>query len=117
MSIIPQPFRYILVYLFLFLHSFIYFGCNTSGAIQQSADKPSNLQILQDKISYIISDPNLFNAQIGLYIESIENSETVFANNEHKLFISASNMKIFTTATALLRFGPRFTYKNKNLSE
>jgi len=105
--------RYILFCLCLFLYSSINIGCNTSSAVQQSAEKNSNLQILRDKISYIISDPNLFNAQIGLYIESIENGETIFANNDHKLFISASNMKIFTTATALLRFGPRFTYKTK----
>ena len=113
MFIIPKPLRYILICLFLSLYSSINVGCNTSGAVQQSIDKSSNLQILQDKIAYIISDPNLFNAQIGLYIESVENGETIFANNEHKLFISASNMKIFTTTTALLRFGPRFTYKTK----
>lgn len=113
MSIIPKPLRFTFNCFFLSLYAFINISCNTSGAVQQSADNISNLQLLRDKISYIISDPNLFNAQIGLYIESIEDGETIFANNEHKLFISASNMKIFTTTTALLRFGPRFTYKTK----
>jgi D-alanyl-D-alanine carboxypeptidase/D-alanyl-D-alanine-endopeptidase (penicillin-binding protein 4) len=117
MSIIFKFLRYISICSLLFLISFTNIGCSRSGAVKQTAGQNSNLQILQDKISYIISDPNLFNAQIGLYIESIDNGETIFANNEHKLFISASNMKIFTTASALLRFGPGFIYKTKIYSE
>jgi len=113
MSNIFKAVRYISVCSLLFLIVFINTGCSTSGAVQKTTGQSSNLQILQDKISYIISDPNLFNAQIGLYIESIDNGETIFASNEHKLFISASNMKIFTTTTALLRFCPGFKYKTK----
>jgi D-alanyl-D-alanine carboxypeptidase/D-alanyl-D-alanine-endopeptidase (penicillin-binding protein 4) len=111
MFIIFRPPGYISFIKLIFLLSFIITGCSTSGKITNIPEPQSNLKNLQDKLSYIISDPNLFNAQIGLYIESIDIGETIFAHNEHKLFISASNMKIFTTATALLRFGPGFTYK------
>jgi D-alanyl-D-alanine carboxypeptidase/D-alanyl-D-alanine-endopeptidase (penicillin-binding protein 4) len=65
---------------------------------------------LREKIEYLINDPNLFNAQIGVYLESLRNGEVLFARNEHRLFISASNMKIYTTAVALLNFGPDFRY-------
>lgn len=87
------------------------FGCSTSAKVTKVATPQPNIKNLQDNLSYVISDPNLFNAQLGLYIESVNSGEIIFAHNEHKLFISASNMKIFTTVTALLKFGPRFTYK------
>jgi len=111
MSNISKLLRYISSYIIILIVSFFIISCSTSGAGQKITTQVSNLKLLQDKLSYIISDPNLFNAQIGLYVESMDNGETIFAHNEHKLFISASNMKIFTTVTALLRFGPGFTYK------
>jgi D-alanyl-D-alanine carboxypeptidase/D-alanyl-D-alanine-endopeptidase (penicillin-binding protein 4) len=98
----------ILCLMFLFC-----FGCSSSESITKISDPESTQNTLKDKLAYIISDPNLFNAQIGLYVESIDRGEVLFNHNEHKLFISASNMKIFTTATALLNFGPRFTYKTR----
>jgi D-alanyl-D-alanine carboxypeptidase/D-alanyl-D-alanine-endopeptidase (penicillin-binding protein 4) len=104
-------FRNLSVCLFIGFVSFFATACSTSSQITKSAEPQSNLNYLQDNLSYVISDPNLFNAQLGLYVESIDNGEIIFAHNEHKLFISASNMKIFTTVVALLRFGPRFTYK------
>ena len=90
---------------------FYIFGCSSTETVTKIAEPLPNLTTLKDKLAYIISDPNLFNAQIGLYVESVESGDILFHQNEHKLFISASNMKIFTTAAALLRFGPRFTYK------
>jgi len=113
MSNISKLFRSIPILLILSSFLFVITGCSVSGNGSKTTVQISNLKILQDKISYIIADPNLFNAQIGVYIESIENGETIFSHNEHKLFIPASNMKIFTTATALIRFGPNFTYKTK----
>ena len=64
-------------------------------------------------ISYLISDPNLFNANVGIYVESLDRGDILFKQNEHKLFIPASNMKLFTSATALLRFGPDFRFKTE----
>jgi D-alanyl-D-alanine carboxypeptidase/D-alanyl-D-alanine-endopeptidase (penicillin-binding protein 4) len=113
MSTIYIPFRYIINYVLLLFFTLLTIGCSTSGQIAQEQPTQSNLKSLQDKLAYVISDPNLFNAQVGLYIESLDNGETIFSHNEHKLFISASNMKIFTTTTALLRFGPGFKYHTK----
>jgi D-alanyl-D-alanine carboxypeptidase/D-alanyl-D-alanine-endopeptidase (penicillin-binding protein 4) len=113
MSSISIFFQYIKKCLLLSLVSLLIVGCSTSTQLTKVPESQSNIKNLQDKFAYVISDPNLFNAQIGLYVESVDNGEIIFAHNEHKLFISASNMKIFTTATALLRFGPGFTYKTK----
>ena len=86
-------------------------ACSAPQVVSRTGNDMPPLDQLRDKIAYLVDDPNLFNAQVGVYIESLESDETVFARNEHKLFISASNMKIFTTATALLKFGPNFRYK------
>jgi D-alanyl-D-alanine carboxypeptidase/D-alanyl-D-alanine-endopeptidase (penicillin-binding protein 4) len=111
MSSISILFRNIKKDLLLTLISLLIVGCSTSAQISKVPESQSNTKNLQDKLAYFISDPNLFNAQVGLYVESVDNGEIIFTHNEYKLFISASNMKIFTTATALLRFGPGFTYK------
>ncbi len=95
----------------LIILSFVIAGCTSSGKVPLPSEYTSNLDVLSAKITSLVSDPRLFNAQIGVYIESIDYGETIYTQNEHKLFISASNMKIFTTATALLRFGPGFRYK------
>ena len=112
-SSIYIPFQHLRNWLLLIFPCLLIVGCSTSAQISKTTDSQPNIKNLQDKLAYVISDPNLFNAQIGLYVESLNRGETVFAHNEHKLFISASNMKIFTTATALLRFGPGFRYKTK----
>jgi D-alanyl-D-alanine carboxypeptidase/D-alanyl-D-alanine-endopeptidase (penicillin-binding protein 4) len=111
MNLIPKSFRTFNKFFFVSFVFLFIIGCSTSSQITKPPELQSGVQTLQDKLSYTISDPNLFNAQIGLYVESVDNGEVIFAHNEHKVFISASNMKMFTTATALLRFGPGFTYK------
>ena len=103
-----QPF-YLISSFFLF--SIFTSNCSTAPKKSESALIHSNLENLRKKIVWLISDPNLFNAQVGIYIESIDRGEAIFAQNEHKLFISASNMKMFTTAATLLNFGPDFKYK------
>jgi D-alanyl-D-alanine carboxypeptidase/D-alanyl-D-alanine-endopeptidase (penicillin-binding protein 4) len=98
-------------YFGLTIFSLYSFGCSPSTEVTKVSAPQPNIKNLQDNLAYVISNPNLFNAQLGLYVESLKSGEIVFAHNEHKLFISASNMKIFTTAVALLKFGPRFNYK------
>ncbi len=78
-----------------------------------SSEPVSPEEILYRNITYLLSDPNLFNAMIGVYVESLDNGDILFKQNEHKLFIPASNMKLFTSATALLKFGAEFRFKTE----
>ena len=74
--------------------------------------KPSNpFEELNNEIDYLLSDPNLQNAQIGLYIESLSDQKILYKMNEYKLFIPASNMKLFTTAAAFAILGDDFRFK------
>jgi len=94
------------------LFCFALFQFHCSHHLQEN-DPNRNLNLLREQITSLIGDPNLFNAQIGLYIESMSSGELIYQCNEHKLFIPASNMKIFTTATALLKFGPHFRFQTQ----
>ena len=95
----------------VFILAFLLHGCSTHTRPPLTERHKTALDILIEKTNYLIADPQLFNAQIGVTIESVDEGETLFALNEHKLFISASNMKLFTTAAALLNFGPTFHFK------
>ena len=106
-------YRHLSTLCILLITLIFFLSCTTSQKVSLVPVQKSKLDMLLDNISYLISDPNLFNAQVGVYIESVDRGECLFAHNEHKLFISASNMKIFTTAVALLQFGPQFRYKTR----
>ena len=46
----------------------------------------------------------------GVSVKSLSTGRGLFARNDEKLFVPASNMKLFTTAVALIRLGPDFRY-------
>ena len=71
----------------------------------------SSESALQQEIQYLLDDPNLGNAYLGIYIESLDNGAILFRQNEHKLFVPASNMKLYTTAASLVKLGKDFQYK------
>ncbi len=67
--------------------------------------------VLQHEIRYLLDDPNLGNAYVGIYIESLNDGTILFHENEHKLFVPASNMKLYTTAGSLVKLGKDFQYQ------
>jgi len=90
---------------------YLFTSCSIIKKNEYSDYKNKDLKTLADNIEYIISDPNLFNAHVGIYIESLDTEEILFKKNEHKLFIPASNMKLFTTFVGLNSLGPDFQYQ------
>ncbi|MCH8289367.1 MAG: D-alanyl-D-alanine carboxypeptidase/D-alanyl-D-alanine-endopeptidase [Candidatus Marinimicrobia bacterium] len=68
---------------------------------------------LKAEIDHLLADPAFASATWGVYIESPDKREVLYRRNEDKLLIPASNLKLFTTAVALVRFGPNFTYKTR----
>jgi len=101
-------YRYILHFIVPYL--FFQIGCYSPT---HKINPSGNIDLLREQIASLAADPNLFNAQIGIYIESLPSGEIIYQQNEHKLFIPASNMKVFTTATALLKFGSKFKYRTE----
>jgi len=86
-------------------------GCSPQN-LKSSADGRRSGD-LQQAIDYLLADPNLQNAMLAVYIESLDNGRVLYHRNEHKLFIPASNMKLFTTAASLEKLGADFRFKTE----
>lgn len=71
----------------------------------------------RDDLARIVQDRAFQSAHIGVSIISTKNGLPLFQHNDKKRFVSASNMKLFTSAAALLYLSPDFTYETKVLTD
>jgi D-alanyl-D-alanine carboxypeptidase/D-alanyl-D-alanine-endopeptidase (penicillin-binding protein 4) len=83
---------------------------NCSGPFVRQGLSPTPLTGLREQLAELFADRNFSNAFWGVLVQSAETGEIVFGLNEDKSFVPASNMKLFTTAVALLKLGPGFRY-------
>jgi D-alanyl-D-alanine carboxypeptidase/D-alanyl-D-alanine-endopeptidase (penicillin-binding protein 4) len=65
---------------------------------------------LQRSFHAFVNSPPLEGALTGFVVKSLTDNRDLYAVNETKFFLPASNMKLFTTAVALVRLGPEFRY-------
>lgn len=70
----------------------------------------STISELSEQLDDIFNDNNFRNANWGVVIQSLENGEYFYKRNEDKLFIPASNLKLFTTAAGLLILGSDYKF-------
>jgi len=71
---------------------------------------------LREELDYIFDDPEFQNAYWGVVIQSLSNGQYLYLRNENKGFMPASNMKIFTTATALAKLSPEYQFSTNLVS-
>ncbi len=71
----------------------------------------STMQEFWSQMNDIFNDPNFSNAQWGVVIQSLETGEYFYKRNEDKLFMPASNLKLFTTAAGLVLLGSDYKFK------
>jgi D-alanyl-D-alanine carboxypeptidase/D-alanyl-D-alanine-endopeptidase (penicillin-binding protein 4) len=65
---------------------------------------------LAPRINTILADPDLSRAFWGIQVVSVNTGEVIYSQNADKLFIPASNTKLFTTAAALSLIGPGYRF-------
>lgn len=82
-------------------------GCSTFDAVKEPS---SSLEALRAELARKFDDPEFENAHWGVKITSLKTGETVYARNENKMFMPASNMKLFTSASATMALGPDYRY-------
>lgn len=68
---------------------------------------------LERKINAILHKYKPKGTSVGISIISISKNKPLYKLNSNKTFVVASNMKLFTTATALIYLGPDYEYKTK----
>lgn len=68
---------------------------------------------LKEEIDALVYRYKPKNSQVGISIFSISKAKPLYELNSRKPFVVASNMKLLTTATALVSLGPDFVYETK----
>lgn len=76
----------------------------------------STVSELWEQLDDIFDDPNFNNSFWGVCIQSLVTGEYFYKNNEDKLLIPASNLKLFTTSSGLLMLGPEYKFKTNIFS-
>jgi len=69
------------------------------------------LRHLHRRIEEILRRPEFATTRWGILIESLDRRKVVFEREAEQLFTPASNMKLYTTAAALVRLGPDFRFR------
>ena len=62
------------------------------------------------RVNALLAAPPASQANWGILVVDAKTGETVYAHDEKKLFIPASNMKLFTTVLALATLGPDYRF-------
>ncbi|HDL78589.1 MAG TPA: hypothetical protein ENH09_03330, partial [Bacteroidetes bacterium] len=89
----------------------VFSGCAFRPVISERPSTP--LERLQSEFNREFNDPAFSNSYWGVAVQSLETGAYFYLRNADKSFRPASNMKLFTTGTALVRLSPDFTYRTK----
>ncbi len=95
------------IVLFLFV-SILLQSCATKTALSPGALPYGDVAYAIDQL---LDDPNIGNAFVGIHIEALDDGSVIYSRNAHKLFLPASNMKLYTTAAVLTKLGPEYRYQ------
>jgi D-alanyl-D-alanine carboxypeptidase/D-alanyl-D-alanine-endopeptidase (penicillin-binding protein 4) len=69
-------------------------------------------QTLSERLDALLKDsPVAQRAFVGVEVYDLAKGEVVYASNAGRLFVPASNTKLFTTALALTRLGPDYRFQ------
>ncbi|MCX7876282.1 MAG: D-alanyl-D-alanine carboxypeptidase/D-alanyl-D-alanine-endopeptidase [Melioribacteraceae bacterium] len=76
----------------------------------------NTLQELRDQLDDFFGEQNFSNAFWGVMVKSLKTGEIIYKRNADKLFIPASNIKLFTSAAALIILGSKYKYQTDLLA-
>ena len=84
------------------------------GGIAQTTDPAPDLAT---RIDELLNRPAARRTSWGVLVRDLATGTTVYEHNPDKLFVPASNVKLFSTALALTRLGPDYTFTTVVLAE
>jgi D-alanyl-D-alanine carboxypeptidase/D-alanyl-D-alanine-endopeptidase (penicillin-binding protein 4) len=89
-----------------------------AGALALTLAAPLSAASLAQEIARLLdAAPVSRSAFWGIEIVDLASGKTLYSRNNDRLFVPASNAKLFTTALALDRLGPDFRFQTRLLSE
>ncbi len=86
-------------------------------AAARAADPPATTKDLKAALQAIVAESALSGARAGILVASLETGQTVYARDPDVLLNPASNVKLFTSAAALVRLGPEFRFDTEFSSD
>ncbi len=69
--------------------------------------------VLADRIAEVLEDDDFDDAYWGALVVDLDTGDRLYESNAYGRFIPASNMKLFTTASALDALGPGYRYATR----
>lgn len=66
---------------------------------------------LAQRIDAILADPEAARGFWGIEVISLDDGDRLYGQNVDRLFVPASNTKLFTTAAALALIGPDYRFR------
>lgn len=69
---------------------------------------PLSASDLVSRLDQLLAAPQLARAYAGIEVMRLSDGHVLYAHNAGRLFTPASNMKLFTTALALMKLGPDY---------
>jgi serine-type D-Ala-D-Ala carboxypeptidase/endopeptidase (penicillin-binding protein 4) len=81
-------------------------------AASSTADRDALRSVLQD----ILDKTVLGRGRVGILVSSLDDGKVVFAHDADELLNPASNVKLFTSAAALVRLGPDYRFETEFLT-
>jgi serine-type D-Ala-D-Ala carboxypeptidase/endopeptidase (penicillin-binding protein 4) len=83
-------------------------------AVTVSSARAADLAAHLDRI---LAAPQLARAYVGMEVVRLSDGHVLYTHNAERLFVPASNMKLFTTALALVKLGPDYRLTTQVASE
>jgi D-alanyl-D-alanine carboxypeptidase/D-alanyl-D-alanine-endopeptidase (penicillin-binding protein 4) len=91
-------------------------GRSATSFAEADAVRPA-ARALRDDLTRILREARLAGPGTGLLVVSLDQGDTLFAQNEATPLAPASNLKLFTTAAALHYLGPSFRFNTYLLAD
>jgi D-alanyl-D-alanine carboxypeptidase/D-alanyl-D-alanine-endopeptidase (penicillin-binding protein 4) len=83
---------------------------NAEGS-SNNQSPPSTVAELGTAIDRIIQQPQFATTRWGILIESLDQNRVLYSRDAEQLFVPASNLKLYTTAAALVHLGPEYRFR------
>lgn len=109
--------KFKLILLLISFSTFLSAQEKSKDTISVSGYSGTTIREFWKELDDIFNDPNFDNANWGVVIQSLETGEYFYRRNANKLFIPASDLKLFTTASALILLGPEYKFSTQILMD